>query len=101
MSNESETRLSAFSKDIQRIAEDVEHLADDIGHDSRLVRDEMVGAEILATKEITEKIGILWEVAERLSDIGSEQARLLWDDYVTTYKEFSNAPGRTTTPMRS
>jgi hypothetical protein len=92
MSNESDTRLSAFSKEIQRIAEDVEHLAEDFGEDSRMVRDEVVGAEILATKEITEKIGILWEVAERLNAIGTEQARLLVDDYVTTFKTFADAP---------
>lgn len=91
MSNETETRLSAFSKDIQRIAEDVENLADDLGHDSRTLRDEVVGAEILATKEITETIGILWEVAERLNAIRAEQARLLFDDYAATFDEFTNA----------
>jgi len=93
MSNNSEPRISAFSKDIERIAQDVEHLADDLGQDSRMMRDELVGAEILATKELTEKIGILWEVAERLNAIGTEQARQFVDDYATTFREFSNAPG--------
>jgi len=90
MNNEPEIRNSAFSKDLRRIAEDVERLADDLGHDSRMMRDEAVGAEILASKEITEKIGILWEVAERLNAIGTEQARQLWDDYATTWNELTS-----------
>jgi hypothetical protein len=93
MSNESDTRLSAFSKDIQRVAEDIEHLAGDLGQGSRMMRDEVVGAEILATKEITERIGILWEVAERLNGIGREQARLLFEDYVATCREFTKGVG--------
>lgn len=93
MSNESEKRLSAFNKDIRRIAEEVEEMAEDLDEDSRLIADEMVGAEILATKEITEAVGILWEVAERLNAIGTEQARMLVDDYITTCKEFSETPG--------
>jgi len=91
MSNEPEIRNSAFSKDLRRIAEDVERLADDLGQDSRMMRDEAVGAEILVSKEITEKIGILWEVAERLNAIGTEQARQLWDDYATTWNELTSA----------
>lgn len=93
MSNESEKRLSAFNKDIRRIAEEVEEMAEDLDEGSRLIADEMVGAEILATKEITEAIGILWELGERLNAIGTEQARMFVDDYVTTCKEFNSAPG--------
>jgi DNA-binding ferritin-like protein len=93
MSNDSNARISAFSKDIQHIAEDVEHLAEDLSHDSRMMRDEVVGAEILATKEVTEAVGILWEVAERLNTIGGEQMRYLFDDYAATYEEFIKTPG--------
>ena len=93
MSNESDTRLSAFSKDIKRIAEDVEHLAEDLSQDSRTMRDEVVGAEIMATKEVTERIGMIWELVEGLNDISREQLRLLFDDYTTTVQDFTNAPG--------
>lgn len=89
MTEKNESRITAFAKDVQRVAEEVEHL----GEDSRLVGEEVVGAEILLTKELTEKIGILWETAERASAIGTEQIRHLVEDYLATAREFSETPG--------
>ncbi len=89
MTESSEGRISAFAKDVQRVAEEVEHL----GEDSRLVGEEVVGAEILLTKELTETIGIVWETAERASAIGAEQIRHLVEDHLATAREFSETPG--------
>jgi hypothetical protein len=89
MTENSESRISAFAKDVQRVAEEVEHL----GEDSRLVGEEVVGAEILLTKELTEKIGIVWETAERAGAIGTEQIRHFIEDYLATAREFSETPG--------
>ena len=88
MTENNEGRISAFAKDVQRVAEEVEHL----GEDSRLVGEE-VGAEILLTKELTEKIGIVWETAERARAIGADQVRHLIEDHMETAREFSETPG--------
>jgi len=50
MSDPSDSRLSAFQKDVEALAQDMEELAEDINEDSRLIGEEMVGAEILATR---------------------------------------------------
>lgn len=89
MTERSEGRISAFAKDVQRVAEEVEHL----GEDSKLVGEEVVGAEILLTKELTETIGILWDSAERAGAIGAQQVRHCVEDYLATAREFSETPG--------
>ncbi len=93
MSDPSDSPLSAFQKDIEALAHDVEELADDIGKDSRLIREEMVGAEILATRELIENLGIVWETLDELNDVIVRQVQHLARDQAKSVRDFLADPG--------
>ena len=66
-------------------------LAESLNKDLRLVSEEVVGAEILATKEVIENIGIFLDTLERLDNIRVEQVRWFFEDFATTYKRFAQS----------
>ena len=86
MSDPSDPRLSAFQKDIESLARDMDDLAHDLTEDSRLVSEEMVGAELLATRELVENFGILWETLEAMNDICVRQLTYLATDHGESLK---------------
>ena len=84
MNEPRESRLSAFRKDLDRLAREAEALTESLGADSRLAREEAVGAEILATRDLMTHLGIVWDTVEQLGDLAGRQARLFVEDYLTT-----------------
>lgn len=55
---------------------------------SRL-RDELVGAEILAGRELVENIGILADTADALNRVCQRQLRLLAEDHMATWRQLA------------
>ncbi len=92
MSNPDNSPISAFQKDIEALAHDVDELAQDFSQDSRLWREEMVGAEILATKELIENLGILWETLDEMNDVCVRQLRHLGQDHADSARQFFSDP---------
>ena len=92
MSDPSDPRLSAFQKDIESLARDMDDLAHDLTEDSRLVSEEMVGAELLATRELVENFGILWETLEAMNDICVRQLTYLATDHGESLKALFTNP---------
>lgn len=93
MSDPSDSPLSAFQKDVEALAQDVEELTEDLGKDSRLIREEMVGAEILATRELIENLGLVWETLDEMNDVIVRQVRHLAQDHANSAREFFADPG--------
>jgi len=93
MSDPADSRLTAFQKDVEALAHDVEELAQDFNEDSRLMGEEMMGAEILATRELIENLGIVWESLETMNDICVRQLNHLATDHATSIRELFAHPG--------
>jgi hypothetical protein len=93
MSDPSDSPLSAFQKDVEALAQDMEELAEDISEDSRLIGEEMVGAEILATRELIEYLGVTWETLDEMNDVFLRQLRHLAQDHADSAREFLADPG--------
>lgn len=81
----SEAGLSELERDLEQLASDVETLADTGSASSRLVREEAVGAELLAGRELATQVGIALELADSLQALARRQADLLADDYRETF----------------
>ena len=62
--------------------------------DSRVIGEELLGAELVAGKELTEAAGSLFDAAEKGAAICREQARWLLEDYgrfwLSSMTEFGN-----------
>jgi hypothetical protein len=86
MRDPSDPRLSAFEKDVESLARDMEDLAHDLSEDSRLVGEEMVGAELLATRELVENLGIVWETLEAMNDLCVRQLSYLAADHGESWR---------------
>ena len=61
---------------------------------SRLVREEAVGAELLATREFIEQWGVLLETFARLNDLVVRQLRYLAEDHYATLRRAATEPGQ-------
>jgi hypothetical protein len=59
--------------------------------DAKTLGEELVGAEIVAGKELTQAAGSLFDTLERTRDIWVQQGRWLAEDYV---RFWLSAPGR-------
>lgn len=99
MSDPSDSRLSAFEKDVESLARDMEDLAQDLTEDSRLVREEMVGAELLAAREVVENLGIVWETLEALNDLCVRQLTYLASDHGESLRRLVADPRPEHLPM--
>lgn len=86
-------RDSPLSRSVLQIARDVESAARTWSRESRQVRDEAMGAELLATREIVEQFGILFESVDRLNDLAVRQTGHLVRDYAATLRQAVTEPG--------
>jgi hypothetical protein len=84
MAGEADPRLSAFRKDIDRLAREVEALSGSFDAEARLAGEEVVGAELLATRDLVAHLSILWETAEQMGDLYARQFRYWVDDNAET-----------------
>jgi len=86
-------RQSTFSRSIGQIGHDIEAVAQTWSAESRLVRDEAMGAELLLARELIEQFGVLFETADRLNDLFVRQTGHLLRDYAATLKHAAAEPG--------
>jgi len=86
-------RPSAFNRSVEQIAHEVQAVARSWSEESRLVRDEAMGAELLLSREIVEQFGILFESADRLNDLFLRQAGHLFRDFAATARHAAAEPG--------
>ena len=61
--------------------------------DARTIGEEIIGAEIVAGKELTEAAGSVFETMERSAAIWSQQARWLLEDYSEFARSSISQPG--------
>jgi hypothetical protein len=61
--------------------------------DSRVIGEELLGAELVAGKELTEAAGSLFEAAEKGGAICREQARWIAEDYGRFWLSSLTRPG--------
>lgn len=66
----------------------------DWSNTSRLVREEAVGAELLATREFIEQWGVLLETFDGLNDLAVRQLRYLAEDHYATLRRAATEPGQ-------
>lgn len=71
---------SAFRQDPKHLARMAENLEDD----TRLAREEAVGAELLYTRDLIANLGIFWDTAEQLGDLCIRQVRQFAEDNMDT-----------------
>jgi hypothetical protein len=86
-------RPSAFTRSIEQVAHDIEAVAQTWAQESRLVRDEAMGAELLLTRELIEQFGIVFETADQLNDLFVRQAGYALRDYADTLRHAASEPG--------
>jgi hypothetical protein len=59
-------------------------------NNSKLIGEELIGAEILASRELAESAGSLWDTLERSGRIQQQQFSLLCKDYAQYAGEVTN-----------
>lgn len=79
-------RLATLRRNLDRLTDEAESLAGSVERESRLVSEETVGAELLATRDLVANFGIAWDAAEQLGSVYARQARYLVDDHAATLK---------------
>lgn len=89
-----DSQLAELENDLQDLASDVQSLAEDVADSSRLVRDETVGAELLAGREVVAQVGIAFELAESLQALAMRQSGLLASDFRTTFEALFDPANR-------
>ncbi|NJN51042.1 MAG: hypothetical protein HC809_03945 [Gammaproteobacteria bacterium] len=79
--------IETVNQDLARLEADVRHLADDsrrlikdVGKQARLVQDEAVAAQFIATEETIGNAGSILEAMASLRDIQKEQLRQFFED---------------------
>lgn len=88
MTNDAQlAELKRMREDLSEIARSVDGLATDLARGTRLVREEAVGAELLAGRELVAQAGILWSLAESMHRLAVSQAELLVRDHWRTASE--------------
>jgi hypothetical protein len=87
MSSDIKENLSAFRKDLSRLTREVEDLSASLRADSRLVGEEAVGAELLASRNVVAQLSGLWDTAEQLGDLYVQQLRYWLEDHAETLSE--------------
>lgn len=87
---------SGFGQGLERLTEDAEDLARRLDRGSSLAREEAVGAELLASRELIAQFGLAWETATELGDLYVRQVRYLVEDNVATLGKLADgsAQGR-------
>ncbi len=75
---------SGFGQELERLTEDAEDLARSLERRTSLAREEAVGAELLASRELIAQFGLAWETAAELGDLYVRQLRYLIEDNVAT-----------------
>ncbi len=83
--------LTRLQDDAARVASDSQNLIKDFGKQMETVEDEIVAAEILATNNTVEGIGIVFESVILLRDVGTQQIMFLIDDGRETLEKLQTA----------
>jgi hypothetical protein len=86
-------RPSAFSRNPEELVREAADASRTWGEESRLLRDEAMGAELLLTRELVEQWGILFEAAEGLNDLLVRQAGHFIEDHLATVRATMAQPG--------
>ena len=89
----SHPRRSAFSRDPAELAGEPGDSARTWSEESRLLRDEAMGAELLLTRELVEQWGILFETVDGLNDLLVRQAGHFIEDHLATLRATVSNPG--------
>jgi hypothetical protein len=84
MTEDTQAHLSAFRKDLSRLARELEDLSASLKAESRLAREEAIGAELLASRDLVGQLGSVWEAAEQLGDLYVQQVRYWVEDHAAT-----------------
>ena len=98
MSESRSDRLETLQRNLDRLTREAEDLAGSLEHDRRLAGEEVVGAELLATRDLVAHLGIAWETLEGFGTLYARQARLLADDYADTWKALTREGGAGNVP---
>ncbi|MFU8816651.1 MAG: hypothetical protein ACNA7W_14980 [Pseudomonadales bacterium] len=98
MSAGREPRLSAFKKDLDRLAREVDELSGSMQAETRLAGEEAMGAELLASRELVAQLGILWDTAERFGDLYARQLRYCVADHASTWSALLGGAARGDAP---
>lgn len=93
MNEERQPRLDGLRRDLDRLTREADELADTLQQESRLAREESVGAEILATRDLVAHFGILWDTVDQLGNLAGRQARHFALDYAATLSELTRPAG--------
>lgn len=88
------SRLFSGRHDFDRLSEEAEALVESLDERSHLAQEEVVGAELLASRELVAGLGLAWETATQLGDIYARQARYLVEDNVATLTSLLDGSAR-------
>lgn len=91
-------QLSAFKKDLDRLAREVDELSGSMQAETRLAGEEAVGAELLASRELVAQLGIIWDTVEQLGDLYARQLRYWVDDHADTLSAVVSGSSARTAP---
>ena len=85
--------LAKLEQDVRRLTADSEHLVEDVADQARVLRDEALAAEFIATEEAVENMGSILEMMSVLSDIQRDQFRQFFEDGKTTLEGLREVRG--------
>jgi len=83
--------LNRLQDDAVQVARDSQSLMRNFGKQRETVEDEFVAAELLATNNTIEGVGLLFDSAIRLGEIGRQQFKYCIDDGRKTFKNLRSA----------
>lgn len=85
--------LAKLEQDVRRLTTDSEHLAEDVADQARVLGQEALAAEFIATEEAVENMGSMLEMMSLLGDIQRDQFRQFFEDGKTTLQGLSEVRG--------
>jgi hypothetical protein len=85
--------LAKLEQDVRRLTADSEHLAEDVADQARVLGQEALAAEYIATEEVVENMGSILEMMSVLGDIQRDQFKQFFSDGKTTLEGLSDVRG--------
>ncbi len=90
-----EAGLSKLEGDAKKLQHDSASMVEDLGRQARVVEEDVIAAEFIATEETLEGFGSLLDSLQRLSDIQKQQFGLFVDDGRETLSGIRDAESAT------